>query len=197
MTKTLTLKLAAAALLAAGSTAAIAAHHEDGGTHTRAEAQAKAAEMFAKMDANGDGVLNAADREAHKAQRFAKVDTDGNGQLSQAELDAAREAHKGKRGDMAQGPGAGKEGRKGKHGGPGGRGGKRGDMAKAMMMRADKDGDKAISKAEFTAAALARFDAADANDDGTVTAEERKAKMGEMRGKMRDQMKERRAAQAG
>ena len=37
------------------------------------------------------------------------------------------------------------------------------------------DGDKAISQAEFQTAALARFDAADANKDGQVTAEERAA----------------------
>src|SRR3546814_6927341 len=44
-----------------------------------------------------------------------------------------------------------------------------------MMMKADTDGDKAISQAEFRTAALARFDAQDANKDGQVTAEERQA----------------------
>ena len=42
-----------------------------------------------------------------------------------------------------------------------------------MMARADTDGDRAISQAEFQTAALARFDAADGNKDGQVTAEER------------------------
>ena len=67
--------------------------------------------------------------------------------------------------------------------------GKRGGHG-MMMARADTDGDKAVSQAEFQAAALARFDAADANKDGQVTAEERaaqreawKAKAGEWRAK--------------
>src|SRR3546814_7484322 len=44
-----------------------------------------------------------------------------------------------------------------------------------MMMKADTNGDKAISQTEFQTAALARFDAQDANKDGQVTAAERKA----------------------
>src|SRR3546814_16500680 len=44
-----------------------------------------------------------------------------------------------------------------------------------MMMKADTNGDKAISQTEFQTAALARFDAQDANKDGPVTAAERKA----------------------
>ena len=49
-------------------------------------------------------------------------------------------------------------------------------------MKADANGDKAISQAEFVAGALARFDRMDANKDGKVTAEERQA----MRQAMRD-----------
>src|SRR3546814_15144388 len=52
-----------------------------------------------------------------------------------------------------------------------------------MMGKADTDGDKAISQAEFQTAALARFDAADANKDGQVTSEERKAQRGAWRAK--------------
>ena len=43
-----------------------------------------------------------------------------------------------------------------------------------MLAMADSNGDKAVSAAEFRAAAEARFAKADANSDGTVTAEERK-----------------------
>ena len=53
---------------------------------------------------------------------------------------------------------------------------------------------------EKLAAALARFDAADANHDGTVTAEERRAqretRQGD-RGERRQRMQERRAGQSG
>jgi hypothetical protein len=47
----------------------------------------------------------------------------------------------------------------------------------------DKDGDGAISKAEWTAAGrpAARFDAVDANKDGKVTAAELDAAMAAMR----------------
>ena len=37
------------------------------------------------------------------------------------------------------------------------------------------NGDQAVTQADFTARALARFDQADANKDGTVTREERRA----------------------
>ena len=53
--------------------------------------------------------------------------------------------------------------------------GMRGHHGMMMMGKADTDGDKAISQAEFQTAALARFDVADANKDGQVTPEERKA----------------------
>lgn len=42
------------------------------------------------------------------------------------------------------------------------------------MMRADTNGDGAISRAEATAQANARFDRMDTNKDGTLTADERK-----------------------
>ncbi|MGN6690431.1 MAG: EF-hand domain-containing protein [Sphingopyxis sp.] len=157
-------------------------------TQTRAEAQAHAAETFAKMDANKDGKIDASDRAARRAEMQAKMfdrlDANRDGSISRAEWDqhsADRAAKRGgKRADAAT---DGKRGMRGHHGG---RGGHRG----MMMGKADTDGDKAISLAEFQAAALARFDAADANKDGQVTAEERaaqrqawKAKAGEWRAK--------------
>ena len=158
-------------------------------TQTRAEAQAHAAEMFAKMDANKDGKLDASDRAAKRAEMRARMfdglDTNKDGSISKAEWDqhsADRAAKHGeKRADARDGDG--KRGMRGHHGGRGGHSG-------MMMARADTDGDKVISQAEFQTAALARFDAADANKDGKVTPEERaaqreawKAKAGEWRGK--------------
>ena len=66
--KKLTIGLSVAALAIAGT--AYAGQHGmrgDGngdGVVTRVEAQAKSAEMFARMDANSDGKIDAADREA-------------------------------------------------------------------------------------------------------------------------------------
>jgi len=162
------------------------------GTVTRAEAQAGATAMFVKMDANGDGKLDATDRAAKRAemqaQAFERLDANKDGNVSKAEWDqasadrASKRAERGEKRAEAGEPGKrdghrmgghrGKHG--GHHGGPGGRGG---------MMKADTDGDKAVSQAEFQTAALARFDAADANKDGQVTAEERKAQRGAWKAK--------------
>jgi hypothetical protein len=152
---------------------------------TRAEVQARAAEMFAKLDVNKDGRLDAADRAARHAERqarkFARLDADGNGSISKAEWDqhgADRAAKRAERGEKRAA--AGEDGR-GKRHAMRGHHGKRGGHYGMMMGKADADGDKAISQAEFQTAALARFDAADANKDGQVTAEERKAQRGAWR----------------
>ncbi|MEQ8310288.1 MAG: hypothetical protein RIA72_06275 [Sphingopyxis sp.] len=150
---------------------------------TRAEVQAKAAEMFARMDVNKDGKLDAADRAAARAERqarmFERLDANKDGNISKAEWDqhgADRAAKRAERGDKRADAGEGKRGMRGHHG-------KRGGHRAMMMGKADTNGDKAISLAEFQTAALARFDAADANKDGQVTPEERQAKRGEWRAK--------------
>ncbi len=177
--------LSAASLAVAG---AAIAQPGDGprmkGPTTREQAEQRADAMFARMDANEDGVLNQEDRQARVAQRFSQLDTDSNGSLSLEEFTSGHDRR-----------GGGKFGRKGdragKFGGMGrgmGRGG-HGMMAKAT----DADNDGQISAAEFKAAALARFDSADADGDGTISAEERQA-MHEARMQSRE---ERRAARQG
>ncbi len=135
---------------------------------TKAEAMAAADARFAKMDANSDGAINAADKAAKLKQRFAALDADKNGLVSEAEFLAAREARAEKREDrrekrMGRGDAGGKMGWH--HGRRGG--------GMKMMAMADTNGDKAISNAEFRAAAEARFAKADTNNDGTISAEER------------------------
>ena len=44
-----------------------------------------------------------------------------------------------------------------------------------MLRMADTDGDKSVTRAEFDAALAAHFAKADANGDGAISAEERKA----------------------
>lgn len=134
------------------------------GDMTRADVETHTARAFERMDANDDGVLNAADREARQEARFDRLDTDSNGSISRDEFTAARGGgHQGGEHRM------GRRGHRG-HGGPG-----------MMAKMADTNGDGAISQAEFTAAALARFETADANNDGTVTAAERQAARQKMR----------------
>lgn len=168
--------------LAAGATAALAqpapgAQRPDRTAPiTRADAEARAAAMFARMDANKDGKLDQADRAAREGERFARLDTNKDGQLSREEFAAARHQRHGA-GEARRGPGAQ-------------RGKQHGGMMRGMMGRmADADKDGAISKAEFVAAQTRRFDLADANKDGTITAEERQA----VRAKMRERMQEMRA----
>ncbi len=151
-------------------------------TMTRDAAQANATQMFARLDANGDGKIDPADRAAQHAERqakkFAAIDADGNGSISKAEWDQHGADRAAKRADKRADAGAPGDGKRPGMRGPGKRGGHHG-----MMAKADTNGDKAISQAEFQTAALARFDAADANKDGQVTPEERKAQRGEWRAK--------------
>ncbi len=132
-------------------------------TVTKAEMQAKSGEMFAKMDANKDGKLDAADRTAHKSQMFEKLDTDKNGAVSKEEFAAAHKGHEGQKDMRVE---------------RGGRGGK------MMLHMADANKDGAISRDEFTAAHARMFDAADTDKDGKLTPAERKAHHGKMRGMM-------------
>lgn len=178
----ITLGISALALAATG--AAFAAGHEGhptpdtngDGVVTKAEAQAGAAAMFAKMDANNDGKLDETDRAARmqerKTQMFAMLDKDNDGSISRDEF--MSHEHHGKHG-MRGGHGDGHH-RMGYHGG------------KGMMARADANNDGAVSQAEFTAGAMTMFEKADANNDGKVTKEERDAMHKEMRGKWRDKM---------
>ena len=185
------------------------------GVLTRAEAETHAKAMFVKLDVNKDGKLDKADREARRAQMreemFKRLDTNGDGMISKAEFLADRGPEgRGPEGrpdmpppppeggpDMAPpegGPDAqaapGKHGPRG-HGprrhGPrmGGHFGGPGSMGAPMARMGDGGRDAAVTKAEFIAAALKRFDAMDTNKDGKVTKEERQAARHEMRGQRR------------
>ena len=160
MRKSLTLSLAAAATLIAGGAAYAQSEPrpESRGETTRAEAEARSAEMFGRMDANDDGVLNEADREATRREAFDRLDTDRDGSISFAEFESGKDQRRESRAERG--------GHRGDHRRDFGRGG----FARA----ADADSDGTVTQAEFTTAALARFDRADANSDGTISADERR-----------------------
>jgi Ca2+-binding EF-hand superfamily protein len=175
MTRNVLLGMSLTATAFAGAAYAKEVAGGDGVT-TRAEVEARSAAMFERMDVNKDGKLDQADREARRAAQFDRLDTDKNGQLSRAEFNA-RPQHNETKASTATGEG-------GKHHRWGGRGhGHHGGMMMGRMADANKDG--AITKAEFTAAALQRFDQMDTNKDGQVTKEERQAAHKAMRDEWR------------
>jgi hypothetical protein len=178
---------ATAAVIAMGVTALVTSPIEArplrdadaNGTVTRAEARTAADSLWQRLDANKDGVLNAADRPAREAERFARLDTDANGQISRDEFAAAhgpRGEHTGMRGgDRPDGHRMG-----GLHRGHG-----RGMMGAGMGRAADSNGDGSITRDEFNAAAELRFTTADADKDGSITRAERQAARQQMRAEWR------------
>lgn len=186
----------AATMLAGGAYAAekgAAASGKDDGVITRAEAETHARELFQRLDANHDGKLDQADAEARRVERrnavFDRMDADHNGQISRAEFDAA-----GPRGPGGpEGPGrfrgadGGPDGGHGFHRWGGGhRGWGHGPEHGSFAGPGGAPGANGpVTEAQFVAAAMQRFDKADANHDGKVTREERHAAREAMRTEMR------------
>lgn len=165
---------AAAAILAIPALAQMQGHEGHGmmnkGPSTRAEVEAEVKARFAELDTNKDGSITREESDAFRNSRmtemrnqmFTAIDTDKNGQISRAEFDA----HHANMDKMAG------------HGGPG-HDGKRGmgkGMAKMdLFTTADTNNDGKVTLAEANGRALSMFDKADADKNGTVTPEERKA----------------------
>ena len=118
-----------------------------------------------RQDANRDGVATRAAAIAQADARFAQMDTDHDGRVTAGEMRAYRTAMHDRM--IASGrdvpvppPGGAK------HDG--------------MGRRMDPNGDGSVTREEFEARALKRFDRMDANHDGTIDATER-ANAAEMR----------------
>ncbi|WP_137680675.1 EF-hand domain-containing protein [Aurantiacibacter suaedae] len=192
-----TFPISLAIVATAAALAGTAAMAQDRGAQrtpqTRAQAEARATAMFDRLDVNADDQLSPADREAAERKRFDEADTDGNGQLSFAEVTAQREKRQQARTERREQRSERMAARGGEARGARQRAGMRmmrgeGGFGGRMLQRADTDGSGAVSRAEFTAAALARFDAADSNGDGTISAEERRAARADRRGMGRSPM---------
>lgn len=192
---------ALAATLATATAFAAAGERPHGPPQTRAEVQARVAEHFRKLDANGDGFVTreeadaarakmreafAGKRQERRAEHFAMLDKDGNGSLSKDEFMAPPPRAEGRDG-MHRGHGRGMK----HHGGPGRMG-----FGGPMFERADANKDGKVSLAEAQASALAMFDRADTNKDGTISPEERSAARDAMRAKWKE-MREARADKRG
>lgn len=135
---------------------------------TRAQVEARVAARFERLDADRDGKLTPADRAAARTRMadtmFERLDADRNGAISRDEwtAGAARLA--------AAHEGAGRRGRPGMRGA-------------GFIARADGNDDGAVTLDEMRAQALARFDRADANKDGKISAAEREQARAAMRGR--------------
>ncbi len=118
-----------------------------------------------RQDANHDGVATRAEAIAQADARFAQMDTDHDGRVTGGEMQAYRAAlhdrmvASGR--DVPVPP-------------PGGR------KHDGMGRRMDPNRDGSVTREEFEARALRRFDRMDANHDGTIDATER-ANAAEMR----------------
>ncbi len=154
------------------------------GKLTRGEADKAAAERFAKMDKNRDGSVTQEEfRVGRQAlhgkaveRRFKKRDQNGDGALTLREadmpasrFDAIDANHDGRvtlaemrRQRQSKREAATKRGRRGKGRGRGLRG----------FRHLDESGDGKVTLAEAKQAAAQRFERADANGDGVITADE-------------------------
>ncbi len=149
-----------------------------GATVTWADAKAKADAFWTKLDVNKDGVLNDADRAAKMGEMFDTIDANHDGSISKAEF---MDHHKA----MMEGRSKSRDGAEGRP--PMGEGmgmmmGPGAHKLREMAEKADTNHDGTITRAEFDAAAKARFDTADTNHDGKLTPEERRAAWKAMRG---------------
>ena len=154
---------------------------------TRAEAQQRADQLIARLDANHVGMLDQAVRDARQKIRFDRLDSNHDGEVSYAEFtaarsrfDQARDEHRSEHGGRAGGHRLAGRGLGAIFRAEGG--------GLAQMADANKDG--VVTKAEFEAAALERFERLDANKDGVVTPDEAKA----ARDNLRQQWQSRREA---
>jgi EF-hand domain pair/EF hand len=158
---------------------------------TFAAIEAKVKEHFALADTNKDGYIVKEEADAAREKmmsemrdrHFAELDANKDGSISRAEFDAGHA--------MMSGPkGAGHK--DGEHAGHNMRGHDRGmgmmggKMEASMFEHADTDKDGRVSLSEALASPKAHFEMMDANKDGTVTPEERKAARSKMRAEWRD-----------
>jgi Ca2+-binding EF-hand superfamily protein len=157
----LTLAICTAALAQTGSQSSGQSSGQPAArTATKAEMAERRHAMFAKLDRNGDGKITKDEADQAKAdmrerkldRMFARLDANKDGQISRTEAEQVMDR---------RGEGAGA--RMGRH---------------DLLARLDKDGDGAITQAEFDAAGDARFARLDRNGDGVISPDERPMRHG-------------------
>ena len=156
---------------------------------TRQQVIERTDQRFARLDVNSDG--RATPEEARQAAQqrrqeaagrmFERMDLNHDGSVTRAEFDQARAQRREQRAERGErrGPRLGMRGMHRRHGGPDGAG---------MRGRGLFGEQGFVTREQMRERALARFDRADANHDGTLTAAERQ----QAREQFRERMQERR-----
>jgi Ca2+-binding EF-hand superfamily protein len=177
--------LAGIAALAVSGTALAQSGYQRGGDRnvdiTRAQAAAKAEQTFQRLDLNRDGRVTREEMQQarqqmkaagqqRRAERMAQLTPEQRAEIEQRRAQRGERAGRG--GERRSGEARGQRGQRG------------GERANAMF------GEQGfVTVEQFRARALQRFDRMDLNNDGTVTAEERR----QARAQMRERMQQRRA----
>lgn len=165
---------------------------------TQADFVQRRVERLRAADANRDGTVTAeemrAAAQAKRAERrtalFERLDADKDGSISRAEFEAPRAD--GQRAGQRAGRGErGHRGPRAEHAGRGHRGGMHGG---AQRMGRNGEGRAPIVIAEAEQKAAQAFARLDADHNGTLTVEERRAGMQARRAEMREKRQERRQA---
>jgi hypothetical protein len=171
---------------------------------TRAEAVAKAEKLFARLDLNHDGKLDAADRALHFGEIFDQIDTNHDGSISRDEFIAAQMREPVPGGDRDDGPppppppGMAPNGppmggdEHAHHHGPMDHPGEPGrgamEMVGLILHTADPQHTGTVTHDAFIAATLVLFDKADTNHDGIMTPAEHKAAQAALRSRWHARM---------
>lgn len=114
---------------------------------------AQAAELFARLDADGDGLLTADEAPEGFARLMRRVDRNGDGKLSAAEFQAGAQRTGGAAGQGGN-PAAAQRG------------------VRQLLNRFDRNGDGALSREETPPRMVGNFDRLDQNADGALDAQE-------------------------
>jgi hypothetical protein len=107
------------------------------------------AELILGFDRNSDNRISRDEWAAGTADGFAEIDQNHDEQITEAEIAALRDPIAETHGNLA--------------------GATAPLLIKTLLMTLDQDGNKILSKAEYTVGALAVFIALDANKDGQLT----------------------------
>jgi Ca2+-binding EF-hand superfamily protein len=108
--------------------------------------------ILEEMDLNADGIIDAGEWQSGTAKGFEEIDTNHDGNITEQEIDALSGPISETTGDIGAKLAV--------------------VLIKKLMMSLDTNGDKIISKAEYTKGCEAIFKKLDANHDGQISKEE-------------------------